>query len=74
MRAIPSFIWWLWQSGWWLHSDHSRDELLRLIAERHGQKGAVLEFRLVFVMRDGSELIRETIYESDAVKVAEARA
>ena len=55
-------------------SDHSRDELLRLITERHGQKGAVLEFRLVFVMRDGAELIRETIYESDAVPVAEARA
>lgn len=52
-------------------SDHSRDELMRLVAERHGDKAKVLEFRLVFVMREGDTLIREVIYESEPFKVSE---
>ena len=45
-------------------SDHSRDELMRLGAEAHGSAGQ-LQFRLVFVMREGEELISEVIYTSE---------
>lgn len=55
-------------------SDHSRDELMKLVAERHDDKAKVLEFRLVFVMREGDTLIREVIYESDPYKVSEVLA
>jgi hypothetical protein len=45
-------------------SDHSRDELMRLVAEAHGAAGP-LQFRLVFVMREGRDVISEEIYRSD---------
>ncbi|MCH2250932.1 MAG: hypothetical protein MK042_14175 [Cognatishimia sp.] len=45
-------------------SDHSRDELMRLVAEAHRADGQ-LQFRLVFVMREGEELISEVIYTSE---------
>lgn len=44
---------------------HSQAELKRLIAERHGAEGDALQFRLVFVVRDGAELISETVLESE---------
>ena len=45
-------------------SDHSKEALMRLVAERHGEAGR-LQFRLVFVVREGSELVSEVIYTSD---------
>ncbi|QTN34710.1 hypothetical protein [Cognatishimia activa] len=45
-------------------SDHSRDELMRLVSEAH-RVPAQLQFRLVFVMREGEELISEAIYKSE---------
>lgn len=51
-------------------SDHSREELQRLVAEAHGAAGDI-QFRLVFVMRDGAELVSEVLYTSELFAAGE---
>lgn len=53
-------------------SAHSQAELKRLLAARHGGEGDHMQFRLVFVMRDGDALIEEVIVKSDTFSAREA--
>jgi hypothetical protein len=54
-------------------SDHSVQELSRLIANRHTELSGAFQFRLVFVVPHEGKLIRETLYESAPVQAEEVR-
>lgn len=56
-------------------SAHSIREINRLVSKclsKAGQ-GALVQFRLVFLSRDGPRILRTVLYESDPVAVAEVR-
>lgn len=51
--------------------EHSVDELNRLIAERLTDHSGDLQFRLMFLLAEGEQIVGEVLYESTPVPLAE---
>lgn len=51
--------------------DHSVDELNRMIAERLVGQAGDLQFRLMFLVPEGDQIVGEVLYESTPVSLAE---
>lgn len=52
-------------------TEHSVDELNRLIAERLADHSGDLQFRLMFLLAEGEQIVGEVLYESTPVPLAE---